>query len=69
MAYTRKIKGVEYKLYKDEKEFRLYHPKQNIKNDWREANTGDWIQTDDGQVTVVIKRGVLKTKNASDNFI
>ena len=69
MPYSRKIKGVEYKLYKDKKEFRLYHPKQTIKNDWRGANTGEWIQTDDGQVTIVIKRGVLKTKNASDDFI
>ena len=69
MPYSRKIKGVEYTLYKDEKEFRQYHPSQTIKNDWRDANTGDWIKTDDGQVTVVIKRGILKTKTTKDSFI
>ena len=69
MAYTRKIKGVDYTLYKDEKEFRRHNPKQTIQSDWRGANTGDWIKTDDGQVTVVIKRGVLKTKFTKDEFI
>tara|TARA_Y100001951_G_C11249193_1_gene245297 strand:+ start:141 stop:899 length:759 start_codon:yes stop_codon:yes gene_type:complete len=69
MAYTRKIKGVKYTLYKDKKEFRRYHPKQTIKSDWRGANTGDWVKTDDGQVTIVIKRGVLKTKTTKDEFI
>tara|TARA_R100001443_G_scaffold116989_1_gene139398 strand:- start:2420 stop:3196 length:777 start_codon:yes stop_codon:yes gene_type:complete len=63
MAYTRKIKGVDYTLYKDEKEFRRHNPKQTIQSDWRGANTGDWIKTDDGQVTVVIKRGKIKTKD------
>ena len=73
MAYTRKIKGVEYTLYKDEKEFRRHYPKQTIQSDWREANTGDWIKTDDGQVTVVIKRGKIKTrdrkKDRNDEYI
>jgi hypothetical protein len=63
MAYTRKIKGVSYTLYKDEKEFRRHNPKQTIQSDWRGANTGDWIKTDDGQVTVVIKRGKIKTRD------
>jgi len=73
MAYTRKIKGVEYTLYKDEKEFRRHNPKQTIQSDWRGANTGDWIKTDDGQVTVVIKRGKIKTrdrkKDRKDEYI
>lgn len=69
MAYTRKIKGVEYTLYKDEKEFRRHYPKQTIRNDWREANTGDWIKTDDGQVTIVIKRGKIKSKDRNDEYI
>ena len=50
-------------MYKDEKEFRRHNPKQTIQSDWRGANTGDWIKTDDGQVTVVIKRGKIKTKD------
>ncbi len=73
MAYTRKIKGVSYTLYKDEKEFRRHNPKQTIQSDWRGANTGDWIKTDDGQVTVVIKRGKIKTrdrkKSRKDEYI
>ena len=69
MAFKRKVKGVEYTLYKDEKEFRRYNPKQTIESDWRGANTGDWIKTDDGQVTLVIKRGIIKTRNRSDDYI
>lgn len=69
MAYTRKIKGVDYTLYKDEKEFRRHNPNQTIQSDWRDANTGDWIKTDDGQVTVVIKRGKIKSKKRKDEYI
>tara|TARA_R110002012_G_scaffold280438_1_gene468934 strand:- start:1094 stop:1858 length:765 start_codon:yes stop_codon:yes gene_type:complete len=69
MAYTRKIKGVDYTLYKDEKEFRRHNPNQTIQSDWRGANTGDWIKTDDGQVTVVIKRGKIKSKKRKDEYI
>tara|TARA_R110000824_G_scaffold164928_6_gene341430 strand:+ start:3088 stop:3852 length:765 start_codon:yes stop_codon:yes gene_type:complete len=69
LAFKRKVKGVEYTLYKDEKEFRRYNPKQTIESDWRGANTGDWIKTDDGQVTLVIKRGTIKTRSRSDDYI
>ena len=52
--YKRTIKGEQYVLYKDEEEFYKYNPQKKIQEDWRTAQTGDWIKSDDGKVTVVI---------------
>ena len=54
------------KLIKNRKEH-LYHNKDEFFDnedddyceDWREARTGQWILTDDGQVCKVLKRGVF----------
>lgn len=58
---TRKIKKIEYPLFKDEKEFRHYMPNQYLARDWRDSEEGDWVLTDDKQVCMVIKKGVLST--------
>jgi hypothetical protein len=65
--YKRTIKGQEYILYDNEKEFREHQPKTRVHNDWRTAKTGQWIQSDDGKFTKVIKRGTIdKGKRAVD---
>ena len=56
---TRKIKKIEYPLFRDEREFRHYMPNQYLARDWRDSEEGDWVLTDDGQVCMVIKRGVV----------
>ena len=61
--YKRTIKGEQYVLYKDEEEFYKYNPQKKIQEDWRTAQTGDWIKSDDGKVTVVIKRGYIDKLN------
>ena len=61
--YKRTIKGEQYVLYKDEEEFYKYNPEKQIQKDWRTAQTGDWIKSDDGKVTVVIKRGYIDKLN------
>ena len=58
---TRKIKKIEYPLFKDEKEFRHYMPNKYLARDWRDSEEGDWVLTDDKQVCMVIKKGVLST--------
>ena len=65
--YKRTIKGREYILYDNEEEFREHQPKTRVHNDWRTAKTGQWIQSDDGKFTKVIKRGTIdKGKRAVD---
>ena len=56
---TRKIKKIEYPLFKDEKEFKYYMPNKYLTKNWRDGEEGDWVLTDDGQVCMVIKRGSL----------
>lgn len=64
MPYKRRIKDNVYMLYRDEGEFRRDNPDTDVRKDWRNANKGDWIISDDGQVTVVIKRGVISDRNS-----
>ena len=67
--YKRTVKGQEYVLYDNEKEFRKARPKSKIHDSWRTAKTGQWIKTDDGKVTEVIKRGTIKSNKRSSDYI
>jgi len=67
--YKRTIKGQEYVLYDDEKEFRSARPKSKIHNNWRTAKTGQWIKSDDGKVTKVIRRGSIAHNKKSVDYI
>lgn len=57
--YIRTIKGVDYHLYEDEKEFRKHHKKEELLDDWREAEEGQWAKSDDGQVFSILRRMVM----------
>ena len=54
--HSRVVKGVEYNLYSDEEEFRKHHPKEDIIDDWRSAQVGEWVRSDDGKVMNIIHR-------------
>ncbi len=58
--HKKKVKGVEYTLYKDEAEFRKYHPDEKIVPEWRKAQVGEWIKSDDGKVMSIIHRWNMK---------
>ena len=58
--HKKKVKGVEYILYKDEEEFRQYHPSEKIVPDWRGAVVGQWIKSDDGKIMQIIERWSMK---------
>ena len=65
--YKRTIKGEQYVLYKNEKEFYEHNPEKKIHHNWRTAKDGDWVKSDDGKVTVVIKRGHIDKHNKNGN--
>ena len=65
--HKKKVKGVEYTLYKDEEEFRKYHPDEKIVPEWREAQIGEWIKSDDGKVMSIIHRWNMKDTSVSNN--
>ena len=67
--YKRTIKGQEYRLYDNEKEFRKKHPKTNVHDNWRTAKTGQWIKSDDGKITKVIKRGSISSNKKTVDYI
>ena len=47
MAEKRKIKNVEHFVYEDIDEFKQSHPNTIVHPDWRKANEGDWVYSDD----------------------
>ena len=57
--YVKTISGVDYHLYKDEKEFRKHHKKAKVKDNWRKAKEGEWAKSDDGQVFSILRRAVM----------
>ena len=57
--YVKTISGVDYHLYADEAEFRKHHNKEELKDDWRKAQEGEWALSDDGQVFSVLRRAVM----------
>jgi hypothetical protein len=67
--YTRTVKGQEYVLYNSEGEFRKARPKSRIHDSWRTAKTGQWIKSDDGKITKVIKRGSIAHNKKSIDYI
>ena len=58
--HSKVVKGVEYNLYGDEAEFRKNNPKAEIVGDWRSAEIGQWIRSDDGKVMQIIHRWNMK---------
>jgi hypothetical protein len=58
--FKKTIKGKEYVLYDNYKEFRL-HEGAPVKY-WKEGAEGDWVESDDGKICQILKKGVMKKK-------
>ena len=56
----KKVKGINHYLYDSIKEFRVHHPNEALKENWRNAVEGDWITTDDDNVCQILKCYPLK---------
>jgi hypothetical protein len=68
--YRRIIKGVPRFVFNDEKEFRESYPDDKLVKDWRKGKPNDWVLTDDGKVTQILRRKTMKntTIKAMDDY-
>ncbi len=57
--FTRTVRGVDYHVYENKKAFRKDYPKIKLLKDWRDGHAGDWVITDDGQVTQIVLRNTM----------
>ena len=55
MPEKRTIKGVEHFVYEDIDEFREEYPNTVVHPDWRNANEGDWVYSDDDRIVQLLK--------------
>ena len=55
MAEQRVIKGVAHYVYEDLDEFKKTHPNTVVHPDWRKANEGDWVYSDDDRIVQLLK--------------
>ena len=51
----RKIKGKRHYVYEDMDEFKGENPELEVKKEWRDANEGDWVFSDDGRIVQLLK--------------
>ena len=56
------IKGIHHYLYDDIQEFQALKPDTLYVEDWRHANEGDWVLTDDGYICQILKKGDIGAK-------
>ena len=50
-----KIKGVPHYVYDTYEEFKKNCPSEEIHDDWRTGNEGDWVWSDDGRIVQLLK--------------
>ena len=55
MAEKRVIKGVAHYVYEDLDEFQKDYPNTVVHPDWRIANEGDWVYSDDDRIVQLLK--------------
>jgi hypothetical protein len=68
MAEKRKIKDVEHYVYEDIDEFRETYPNTVVHPDWRKANEGDWVYSDDDKIVPNRYTFSTKIKNTSERI-
>jgi hypothetical protein len=59
----KEIKGTNHYLYDSIEEFNAFNDKVAINSDWRDAEEGDWVLTDDMHVVQVLKKFSVKGKD------
>ena len=55
MADKRVIKGIAHYVYDDIDEFQEFHPNTVVHPDWKIANEGDWVYSDDDRIVQLLK--------------
>ena len=56
----KKVKGINHYLYDSIQEFRVHHKNTPLNENWRKANEGEWVVTDDSNVCQILKCYPLK---------
>ena len=54
--HKRIIKGIPRYVFDNEEEFRQLFPDAELIKDWREGQPNDWVLTDDGKVTQILRK-------------
>jgi len=62
----KKIKGVEHRLYDSHEEFCAFEGATTAKSDWRVAEEGDWVYTDDKHVVQILKVYYITVPNSKE---
>lgn len=52
---TQTIKGVPHYVYDTYEEFKKSCPSEELHDDWRTGNQGDWVRSDDGRIVQLLK--------------
>jgi hypothetical protein len=65
----REIKKTKHYVYDGIKEFKIKNPDIDVVQDWRKADEGDWVYSDDGRVVQLLKvKKGLPHPNDSRNY-
>tara|TARA_Y100001938_G_scaffold150677_1_gene242769 strand:- start:2300 stop:3031 length:732 start_codon:yes stop_codon:yes gene_type:complete len=70
--HKRIIKGIPRYVFDNEEEFRESFPDAKLIENWRDGQINDWVLTDDGKVTQVLKKKTMKNtsiKSMDDYFV
>ena len=51
----KEVKGKKHYLYDSVQEFRIHHPDVQLNKNWRSADDGEWVLTDDDNVCQILK--------------
>jgi len=62
---TKTISRNQEVLYENVDEFRNFYPEKKLLSDWRKANEGEWVVTDDLQVCKILRRSTMKTAHGN----
>ena len=61
--FTRRVSGRLEHVFSNKDEFKGIYPDLAIVYDWKTANEGDWVLTDDKQVCKILKRSSFKPRS------
>ena len=65
--FSRKVSGAMEHLYDSIKEFKVLNPDSVVHEDWKTAEEGDWVLTDDKQVCRILRKLEFKPRSGVKN--
>jgi len=65
----RKIKKVRHYVYDNIQEFNISNPDVEVSANWRTANEGDWVHSDDGRIIQLLRvKNEIRHPNDRKNY-